>query len=73
MEGWMNKKELATYLGLKSVRSVDRWVGRSLIPAGKKFPTGPHWKKDIVDKWLDAFGQYERKCDQQLKRMQTLH
>lgn len=65
MEGWMNKKELAAYIGVKSVRTVDRWIGKNHLPKGKQFPTGPHWKKDIVDKWLDGFGQYEKQCNRQ--------
>lgn len=72
MEGWMNKKELAAYIGVKSVRTVDRWIGKNHLPKGKQFPTGPHWKKDIVDKWLDGFGQYEKQCNRQLKHLQAL-
>ncbi len=72
MEGWMNKKELAAYIGVKSVRTVDRWIGKNHLPKGKQFPTGPHWKKDIVDKWLDGFGQYEQQCNRQFKHLQAL-
>ena len=72
MEGWMTKKELAAYIGVKSVRTVDRWVEKQLLPKGKRFPNGPHWKVDIVNKWLDGFGQYERECNKQLKLAQTM-
>lgn len=72
MKGWMNKKELAEYIGVKSVRTVDRWVERNLLPQGKKFPTGMHWKQDIVEKWLDAFGSYEKECNRRLKHVASL-
>lgn len=51
MEGWMNKQELAKYIG-RSVRTVERWVDRKFLPQGKRFPGGLFWEKNIVDQWL---------------------
>ena len=66
MEGWLTKKELAEYIGAKSIRTVERWVSRQILPRGKRFPSGLLWEKTIVDQWL-LDPHYKKMCDRTLK------
>lgn len=70
MEGWMNKRELAVYIGAKSIRTVERWVSRQILPRGKRFPSGLHWEKTIVDQWL-LDPNYKKMCNRTLKEAQA--
>lgn len=68
MQGWMNKKAVAEYLGLKSERSVERMVAQRKIPKPQTFSRRVYWKKSVLEKWL-AGSRYEKACDAELRRI----
>lgn len=70
MEGWLSKAEVGQYIGGKSVRTVERYVAKRILPPGKKMPTGVFWKKEIIDKWLEK--DYSRMCDRALKLREAM-
>ena len=52
MATWMNKKQIASYLG-KSTRTIDRWLQSGYLPAPKLLNGRKIWSTVMIDKWIN--------------------